>query len=203
MKVRLLFVAALFAAVPALAQFEVGGRYVLTMLRGDSAFAGGTLDVDSSQGFEACAELFVSPRVSARASAIFIQPATILFPAAPPPNDVDLGTLGINPITLTARWHFRPESRLQGYAGAGAAIVRFGNLDDQFGDEVEAELENETTFVGEAGVRYQAGAKVALEAGVTYMSLEATLDVRKTNVPLPETLKLDPLFLTMGVNWRF
>ncbi|HET7437348.1 MAG TPA: hypothetical protein VFN10_21765, partial [Thermoanaerobaculia bacterium] len=146
------------------------------MVQGDGAFPGGTLDIDSSQGFEACAELFLSDRYSARLSATFLQPTAILFPSAPPPNDVDLGTLGITPIALTGRMHFRHGARIEPYGGAGAAIVILGNLDDQFGDDVDVNLDRPVTFVVEGGVRYQLRSlPVALEAGVSYMPITGTL----------------------------
>jgi outer membrane protein W len=150
-------------------------------------------------------ELFLTRRFSTELSATFVNPEAILFPSHPPPNDVDLGTLGLQTTALTARWNFRTEARLSAFAGAGAALVTIGNLDDQFGDAVDADFDSEPTFLAEAGLRFRPrrAPRLSLNATLSYMPLTATPIVHKTNVALPRELSLDPITFGVGATWRF
>jgi outer membrane protein with beta-barrel domain len=190
----------LLLALPlAAADFEVGVQHVVAIPMGDS----GDLDVPLGRGFAASGEWFVSPRVSARASVLFVNPEAILFPSTPPPNDVDLGTIGLDLYSVTARYHFAPERRLSAFVGGGGALAVIGNLDDQFGDEVEAEFDNETTFLVEGGVRYRFRPRIFFELSATYVPLEAEPKLVRSAYPLPDTIGLDPLIVSLGVSWRF
>jgi hypothetical protein len=137
---RLLFV--LLFAFPALAaDFEAGIRHVVVMSMGDS----GELDIPLSRGFAATGEVFWTESISTQFAASFVNPEAILFPANAEP--VDLGTLGLDVYSVTARYHFAPASRFSAYAGGGGAFVIVGNLDDQFGDAVYLEYDEQTTFL--------------------------------------------------------
>lgn len=148
-------------------------------------------------GFGVTAEVFWIPRISTQLSASFSQPQAILN------GDLDLGTLGINPISLTARFHLRPSARIAPFVGGGPAVVMLGNLDDYFGDDVEADFDHERTFVVEAGVRLRSGPHVVMEMTVSRISLTARPNIRKTNVALPSPLSIDPIIAGAGIIWRF
>lgn len=183
------------------AEIEAGVQHVIAMT-GDT----GTLDIKTSRGFGANLEVFWSDRVSTRAAATFLNPAAILFPENPPPTDVDLGTLGLDIYSATARIHLRPRARFSAFAGGGAALVVIGNLDDQFGDAVEIEFDPEMTFVAEAGLRYRIYPEIVLEVGVAYLPLEAEADILRASDPrysLPSTIAVDPLIVSVGAAWRF
>jgi outer membrane protein with beta-barrel domain len=191
----------LLAPPLAAAELELGIRHVVSKATGDS----GDLDVPLSRGFGASAEVFWSKHLSTSAAATFVNPEAILFPSNPPPNDVDLGTLGLDLYSLTARWHFAPDARFSTYAGAGAALVQIGNLDDQFGNTFEAEFDSETTFIVEGGLRYRVQ-RVVFELGVMYVPLEAephVLLATDPNVALPAKVGLDPVIVSLGAAWRF
>lgn len=180
----------LLLAFPALAaDFEVGVRHLVLIPRGDS----GALDLPTGRGFAAIGEVFWSERFSTQVAASFTNPEAILRPENAEP--VDLGTLGLDIYSVSARYHFSPQAKLSAYAGGGAALVIIGNLDDQFGDEFEATFGNETTFLGEAGLRYKFWPGVFLEFGVAYMPLSATSDAIDIDV--------DPLIVTAGAMYRF
>lgn len=183
------------------AEIEVGAQHVISIPRDQ-----GTLDVEVSRGFGAHAELFWRDALSARVAATFLNPAAILFPENPPPTDVDLGTLGLDIYSASARYHFGARRRLSAFAGGGAALVVIGNLDDQFGEDVEIELDPETTFLAEGGVRYRFRPSLVLELGVTYMPLEGeprVLRARDPRYPLPEVVTVDPVIVSAGAAWRF
>src|SRR5687768_4393517 len=177
------------------AEIEAGAQHVIATATGDS----GPLEIEEGRGFAAFAEVFWSPRFSTRATATFINPAAILFPENPPPADVDLGTLGMDIYSATARYTIG--SRLSGYVGAGGAVVVFGNLDDRFAEDVEVEFDPELALVAETGLRYRIHPRIALELGVTYMALEAESDVLRANDPraqVPATIAVDPMIVIAG-----
>lgn len=193
---RLAFIA-LFAFRAFAADFEAGMRHVVVFQTGDA----GELDVPLSRGFGATAEVFWTERLSTQFAATFVNPEAILFPANAEP--VDLGTIGLDTYSASMRWHFAPQARLSAYAGGGAALVQIGNLDDQFGDEVEAELDSETALLVEGGLRYRLLPRLFIKLGVTYMPLSAETNVVKSNVTLPSEVGLDPVTVSGGVAWRF
>jgi hypothetical protein len=190
-----------FCAPTHAADIEAGAQHVLALSTGDT----GTLHIEPGRGFAAFADVIWSPRFSTRAAATFVNPAAILFPANPPPADVDLGTIGLDIYSVTTRVH-AGSSRLSGYAGAGGALVVIGNLDDYFGEAIEAEFDPELTFVAEAGVRYRIHPRIVLEIGAAYLPLEARPDVLRADdprAPLPESVAIDPVILSAGAAWRF
>ena len=191
-------IACLFLTPAASAQtFEVGVQHVATVMTGDT----GELDVPLGRGFSATGEAFWSPRLSTQLAATFVNPEAILFPSSG--GDVDLGTLGVTTYALSARWHFVPEARLSGFVGGGAAYVELGNLDDQFGDAVEADYDPQTTFLVEGGLRYRFRPRLIINLTATYMPLSAETNVRKPHASLPAELELNPVTVGLGAAWRF
>ena len=183
-------------ALPALgADFEAGLRHVGVFAAGDS----GALDIALSRGFAATGEVFWTERVSTQFAASFVNPEAILEPANAEP--VDLGTLGLDVYSVTARYHFTPEARFSAFAGAGAAVVSIGNLDDQFGDDYEAEFESETTWLVEAGVRYRVLPRLFFDVGASYLPLGAQPE--RARGPVPAELNVDPVTVSIGAAWRF
>lgn len=182
--------------------FELGIQHVAVIQTGDT----GDLDVPLSRGFSATGEWFFSEAFSAQLAATFINPEAILFPSDPPPDDLDLGTLGIDTYALTARYHFRRGARLSPFAGAGAGLVVLGNLDDRFDVNLEAEFDPELAPIVEGGLRYRFRRGMILSAALRYMPLTATTEVTLDTDPrvdLPEELELNPLTLSVGASWRF
>ena len=175
--------AVLMLAMPvAAAEIEAGATHVILM-PGDS----GEFTIDTGRGFGAHAELFWSDAFSTRAAATFVNPA-VYTPAT------DFGTLGTDIVSATARWHLAPRARLSGYAGAGGALVVFGNLEDQGGGGIESEFDSKIAPVVEGGLRYRIHPRIRLEGGVMYLPLEAEGDI---------TVVVDPLIVTVGASWRF
>lgn len=186
----------------AAAEIHAGAQHVLLMTAGDT----GELDVEPGRGFAAFVDVFWSPRVSTRFAGTFVNPAAILFPSTPPPADVDLGTLGLDLYSATARWHCGAGSRFSAFVGAGGALVVIGNLDDRFGEDVEIEFDPELTLVAEGGVRYRIHPRITLEAGVAYLPLEVTSEILRSTdarITLPAAIALDPLIVSAGASWRF
>lgn len=207
---HVLLVFLLFAVPLHAADLELGIRHLSMSPRGDGVFDGGELDVVSSRGFGATAEVFWTPRISTQLAATFVNPAAIFFPTSPfptlvPLEDVDLGTFGIDTYAVTARYHLAPHARFSPFVGAGGAVVIFGDLEDRFGDDIEMTFDRETAFLVEGGLRYRVFPNVFLGAEVSYMPLEATPNhVRNdTDLTLPASVKLDPLTVAVSASWRF
>jgi len=195
---RLLF-ALLFAFPAFAADVEVGVDHVITFMQGEPAFDGGELEVRTSRGFTASAEAFFSPRVSARFSAMFINPIAFI-------DDVDLNTLGMDVYGASARYHFRPDAQFSPFAGAGAAYVSFGNLEGRFADDLEMEVDAKTAFFVEGGLRYRFRPRIFVHTTVTYMPLEGDVRVihdARPDVTPPERIELNPLTVSAGATWRF
>ncbi len=191
----------LLAAPLHAADIEVGLQHVIA-IPGDT----GELNIATGRGFGAHLDVFWSDRVSTRVAAVLVNPAAILYPSDPPPADVDLGTLGLDIYSATARFHVAPRARFSAFAGAGAALVTIGNLDDQFGDAVEIEFDQETALVAEAGVRYRVHPRIVFEASAVYVPLEIEGNVRRATDPrivVPSPIGLDPVVVSVGAAWRF
>ncbi|HEY0156368.1 MAG TPA: OmpW family outer membrane protein [Thermoanaerobaculia bacterium] len=196
---RLLLLLALALPIAA-ADVDVSVSHVGTFMTGDNAFPGGELDVQTSRGFAASADVFWTPRLSTRFAATFINPVAILQPA-----DIDLNTVSLDIYSASARFHFTPAARLSPFAGGGAAIVSFGNLEERFADEILMELDPEAAFLVEAGVRYRFRPRIFLEVAVSYMPLEGEVDVvrEREGVALPSRVAFDPVTISAGAGWRF
>jgi hypothetical protein len=188
------------------AEIAAGAQHVIALAMGEERFDGGELTIEQGGGFAAFVDVFWSERFSTRAAATFLNPAVILFADETPPGDVDLGTLGLDIYSATARVHFAPRSRVSGFAGAGGALVVIGNLEDRFGDDLELVFDPKMTFVAEGGVRYRVAPRFTLELSVAYLPLEAEPDVSRADdprIPLPATVSVDPLIVSAGASWRF
>jgi len=203
---RTILVLLLFAGSVQAAEIAAGAQHVIALAMGEERFDGGELTIENGRGFAAFVDVFWSERFSTRAAATFVNPAVILFRDTPPPNDVDLGTLGMDIYSATARFHFAPRSRFSAYVGAGGALVLFGNLEDRFGDDLELELDPVTTFVAEGGMRYRVAPRITLELGAAWLPLEGEPQVRRANdprIPIPAKVAVDPLIVSAGASWRF
>lgn len=182
------------------ADLELGIRHLSMRPLGDGAFEGGELDIVSSRGFAATAEVFWTPRISTQLAGTFVNPAAFIHNA-----NLDLGTFGIDTYSLSARYHFAPNARFSPFAGGGPAVVIFGDLEDRFGDDIEMTFDRETSVLVEGGLRYRVLPSVVVDVAVSYMPLEATPNhVRnETSVVLPTVVQVDPFTVSAGAAWRF
>jgi outer membrane protein len=195
-----LFLVSCGAAAASAAEIEAGVHHVGTMMNGESTFDGGELDVRTSRGFTASAEVFWSERVSTQLAGTFINPVAILNP-----DDIDLNTVSLDIYSVRARYHFTPRARFSPYAGAGVAFVSFGNLEERFADDILMELDGEMAFLAEAGLRYRFRPRLFFDVSVSYMPLEGETEIVRNNrsVALPSRVSFDPVTVSAGAAWRF
>lgn len=204
MRALLLIVLALLAS-PLVAQqrrFEAGVRYLAMIPLDRPEYSDGRLELQQGMGFGVSAERFWSERISTHLSADFAQPEAFLYPASRG-EEIDLVTLGINPVALTVRYHVWPGSRISPFVGGGGAIVFLGDLDDRFGEAIHADFEPVWAPSAEAGFRYRVRPRVTLDFTAAFTPVSANLTVVRTNTPLPARLEINPLVVSAGANWRF
>lgn len=116
---------------------------------------------------------------------------------------VDLGSLDVMPVTLTLRAHFGGD-RFDGYVGAGAAYAMFENLrsdDLAFGGTEFIEIDEELTWLANAGFSVRLGEGFALGLDAKWIPLEA--DAIDDQGIEELTLELDPLMISAGLILRF
>lgn len=188
------------------AEVELGARHVAAVMTGESGYTGGELDVPLSRGFAATAEVFWSERLSTHVAATFVNPAAFLHPSGALQNEIDLATIGLDIYAVTARYHFAERRRFSGYAGAGAAFVSIGDLEDRFADDIEMQFDAQTTAAVSGGIRYHLRPRLHLELDATWLPLSADTIVLRNeqgSVTLPPSIDLDPVIVGVGAAWRF
>ena len=115
---------------------------------------------------------------------------------------LDLGDLDVQPVTATLRFHLGGD-RFDFYLGAGGAYVLFQDLTS---DELRlvgterVEIDDETTWLADAGLTFQISENFALGLDAKWISLEVDT-VSDAGEEL--TLDLDPLLISGGILMRF
>lgn len=116
-------------------------------------------------------------------------------------EEIDLGSFEYTPITATVRAHFG-SGALDFYIGAGAAHVLFDDFDSadlrELGTAPIA-VDDETTWLGNIGLKWQFGSEFGLGVDAKWISLEADT-VSATGEEI--TLELDPLVISAGFHLR-
>ena len=117
-------------------------------------------------------------------------------------GDVNLGTVGVLPPTVTLQYHFNTDGNFQPYVGAGINYTFF--YDDNPGDAV--------------GISYKDEIGIALNIGFDYVLGENNyfnIDIKKYDLPTDVVIDagaagtatagvdLDPLAISIGYGWRF
>jgi outer membrane protein len=115
----------------------------------------------------------------------------------------DAGEIDLTAFTAVTQWHFGGAGRFDPYVGAGAAYVT-GDVDviaDEEDPEAteEVELENEITWVANAGVNFRITDALSIGADAKYISYEPQAEDDETG----ETLDVNPLVISAAVKFRF
>lgn len=119
-------------------------------------------------------------------------------------GDVDLGSVNLLPPTLTALYHFLPNSKIDPYVGAGVNYTYFYNVHS---GTVATDINYQNSF----GPALQAGFDVALNKNWSF-----NMDVKKVYInsdvkvetggvlPTQKTsVDINPLILGVGFGYRF
>ncbi|MFP5245400.1 MAG: OmpW family outer membrane protein [Thermoanaerobaculia bacterium] len=112
------------------------------------------------------------------------------------------GEIDLTVWSGTAQWHFRPNLRFDPYVGAGGAFIT-GEFDpvDPVGDPANPafDLENELTWLANAGVTLWITQSVAITGDVKYIAYDAVRD----GAPDETKIDVNPLVWSIGGRVRF
>lgn len=118
-----------------------------------------------------------------------------------PPISIDGGELEVMAYAATVQWHFARGSRISPYVGAGAAFVTGevsgGDVID--GEDFSTDLENEFTWLANAGVNFGLTDSIALGLDAKYIAYEPQAE----GDPDEASEALNPLVLSAGLKFRF
>ncbi|MCI4661122.1 MAG: outer membrane beta-barrel protein [Neomegalonema sp.] len=113
--------------------------------------------------------------------------------------NVDLGSVWLLPPTITAQYHFTNFGAFKPYVGAGINYTIFYNEDS--GAAADIEYENGFGFALQAGIDYEIGDGIYLNADVKKLWLST--DVKVTGPDVTGSVDLDPWIFGVGVGYRF
>jgi outer membrane protein W len=118
-----------------------------------------------------------------------------------PPIDIDGGELEVMVYAATAQWHFARGSRISPYVGAGAAFVtgEISGGDVIEGEDFSTDLENEFTWLANAGINFGLTDSLSLGLDAKYIAYEPTADDDEDEA----SEELNPLVLSAGLKFRF
>jgi outer membrane protein len=120
-----------------------------------------------------------------------------------PPITVNAGEINLMAYSATAQWHFAGTGKFDPYVGAGVAYVT-GDVD--FIDDPEdpdatsnSDLENETTWLANAGIAYRISNTLSIGADAKYITYEPKAEDDVTE----DRVDINPLVISAGVKFRF
>lgn len=204
----------LFIPVLAAAQSNELGLFVATGTFNDTDLTDpvvpdleASLEIDETMGYGISFNRYWTPAFSTEFAAMRLNSdvqATVGGLVGPSVT-VGLGEFEMTTFTAIAQLHFARNSMISPYIGGGVALA-MGDLDveteDDFGNPVEEELEvdDEISWVANAGLDVNLGQRFALFGDVRYIRYHPdTEDDEGTAV----ALDLDPLVISAGVKFRF
>ena len=115
------------------------------------------------------------------------------------PGALDLGHVWVLPPTLTAQYHFTPQSWFSPYVGAGLNYTFFYNEDP--GAFTSVEYKNGMGYALQAGIDFKVDEHWMLNADVKKVFLNT--DVSVNNGAVRADVDLDPWIIGLGVGYRF
>lgn len=115
--------------------------------------------------------------------------------------ETTIGELDVTAFTGTVQLHFMRESRVSPYIGAGAAYMLADfNANDLEPEDEQVELDDEVTFLVNAGVNVRMTDRISLMGDVKYIPWEVGEENADTD---DEELDVSPLVVSAGVRFRF
>lgn len=202
--VILLFCAAI-AATPLSAQgVDIGLWAVSTTLQGDNAIDDVNsieINFDENVGYGVTADIGWTERWSTEIG-VYGFDADGSLDLGFLDESIDLGSLDVQPITATLRYHFGGD-RVDFYLGGGAAYALFQDLksdDLRAGGTELIEIDDELTWLANIGLSIQITEGFAIGIDGKWIPLEAdTLSNNGEEL----TLELDPVMISGGILLRF
>ena len=115
-------------------------------------------------------------------------------------NGTPIGALKHLPPTLTAQYHFLPDSSWQPYVGAGLNYTRFMEV-NLLGGAVTVSKDS-WGLAAQLGTDYRLNSAWYLNLDAKYVAISTKVSLAATGTEITR-LKLDPWLLSVGVGYRF
>jgi outer membrane protein len=116
-------------------------------------------------------------------------------------GDLDLGHVYLLPPTLTAQYHFTPDSRFRPYVGAGVNYTVFFNADAGVANDIE--YDNGFGFALQAGFDIGLDENWALNFDVKKLLLSTDVTVHALGTTVHTDVDIDPWLFGIGIAYRF
>lgn len=116
-------------------------------------------------------------------------------------GDVDLGEVWLLPPTLTLQYHFKNDSAVTPYVGAGLNYTVFYGEDAPGGTVTSIDYENGIGYALQVGLDYGVGDNWVLNADLKKVFLNT--DVSINGGAITADVDLDPWIFGIGVGYRF
>lgn len=115
--------------------------------------------------------------------------------------ETTLGELDVTAVTGTVQLHFLRDTRFSPYVGAGAAyMIADFHANDLEPDDEQVEIDDEITFLVNAGVNVRMTDRISLMGDVKYIPWKVGEENASTD---DEELDVSALVLSAGVRFRF
>jgi outer membrane protein W len=204
-KFSLIIVGIVLATVPAAAQNVDLGLWATNLSISDSTLEG-TNDVrlrfDENWGFGVTADVRWGRWLSTEIGLYDLSADGVLAIGGFLEENIDMGRLRMMPVTLTVRAHFGG-ARFDGYVGAGIAYVMIDDLESRDMELIGTgviEIDDETTWLANAGFSFRVTRGMALGIDAKWISLTADTT---SNLGERVEFDLDPLLISAGIIFRF
>ncbi len=116
-------------------------------------------------------------------------------------GEVDLGSVGVLPPTLTLQYHFLPDSDFSPYVGAGLNYTFFYDEEASGATVNSIDYRNGVGYAFQVGMDYSIGDNWYLNADVKKIFLNT--DVEINGGAITGDVDLDPWVFGLGVGYKF
>jgi outer membrane protein len=116
-------------------------------------------------------------------------------------GDLDLGHVYLLPPTLTAQYHFTPDSWFRPYVGAGVNYTVFFNADPGVANDIQ--YDNGFGFALQAGFDIGLNENWALNFDVKKLWLSTDVTVHALGTTVQSNVDIDPWIIGVGIAYRF
>ncbi len=116
---------------------------------------------------------------------------------------VDLGKISHFPPTLTLKYHFNTEGKLQPYLGAGVNYTLF--FDDELPAGPVTAIDYDPSFGGalQAGVDYRLNEHWSINADVRKIWIQTDVALTTALGPVAADVDINPYVVSIGAGYRF
>jgi outer membrane protein len=115
-------------------------------------------------------------------------------------GNVDLGSVGLLPPTLTAQYHFMPKSAFSPYVGAGLTYAVFYNEDRPSSVVNSIHYDNAWGYALQAGFDYNISGNWYFNADVKKIFLNTDVTINST---IKADVDIDPWVVGVGIGYKF